>query len=244
MRDEPFDKLRTALVEIRASALRQAQGVRGSGDVLEEPLDVDRLAVFSDAVFAIAATLLVLDIRIPPGLDPAEFHRALRGQLAAIVTYALSFAVIGQLWLTHHRIFSYIARVDYVLLGGSLILMGLVAFLPFPVQLLSEYHNQPWAVALYMGTFAVASAMQRLVWVYATARPQLLIRPVAEQVRRRYNLILATMPLGFGVLVPLAFFAHQVAIIIWLVLLPTGIATAVTRRITDRHRVKNRRRSA
>jgi Endosomal/lysosomal potassium channel TMEM175 len=132
MRDEPFDKLRTALVEIRASALRQAQGVRGSGDVLAEPLDVDRLVVFSDAVFAIAATLLVLDIRIPPGLDSAEFHRALRGQLAAIVTYALSFAVIGQLWLTHHRIFSYIARVDYVLLGGSLILMGLVAFLPFP----------------------------------------------------------------------------------------------------------------
>jgi Endosomal/lysosomal potassium channel TMEM175 len=104
MRDEPFDKLRTALVEVRASALRQAPGVRGSGDVLEEPLAVDRLVIFSDAVFAIAATLFVLDIRIPPGLDSAEFHRALRGQLAAIVTYALSFAVIGQLWLTHHRL--------------------------------------------------------------------------------------------------------------------------------------------
>jgi hypothetical protein len=71
-----------------------------------------------------------------------------------------------------------------------------------------------------------------------------LIRPVAEQVRRRSNLVLATTPLGFGMLVPLAFFAHQVAIIIWLVLLPTGIATALSRRIAERARAEKRRQSA
>jgi uncharacterized membrane protein len=158
--------------------------------------------------------------------------------LPAIAAYAVRFAVIGQLWLSHHRIFSHIARVDGRLLAGSLILLGLVAFLPFPVRLLREYHNQSWAVALYMGTFAVASATQRMVWAYATGRPQLLSRPVSEQVRRRCNLALATMPSGFGVLVPLAFFAPRAAIIIWLVLLPTGLAASAIRRGVGRVRRK------
>jgi hypothetical protein len=68
-----------------------------------EPVAADRLLLFSDAVFAISATLLALDIRVPAGLSSAQFLPALRDQLPAIAAYAFSFGVIGQLWLFHHR---------------------------------------------------------------------------------------------------------------------------------------------
>jgi uncharacterized membrane protein len=75
--------------------------------------------------------------------------------------------------------------VDTHILVRGLLLLGLVTLIPFPVRLLSDYHDQPAAVALYMATFTAASLAQRLLWVYATGHPQLLGRPVSEQLRRR-----------------------------------------------------------
>ena len=172
-----------------------------------EPVAADRLVMFSDAVFAISATLLVLDVRVPPGLGSAQFAQALRDQLPAIAAYAFSFGVIGQLWLFHHRIFGFIARADTAILVRSLVLLALIAFIPFPVRLLSDYHDQPAAVAIYMATFTAASTVQRLLWVYASGRPHLLARPVPDDLRRRYNLALTVLPLGFGVLIPIALLA-------------------------------------
>jgi len=177
-----------------------------------EPVAADRLLLFSDAVFAISATLLVLDIRIAPGLGSAQLSQALRDQLPAVAAYAFSFGVIGQLWLFHHRTFGFIARVDTALLVRSLVLLALIAFIPFPVRLLSDYHDQPAAVAIYMATFTAATTVQRLVWVYATGHPHLLSRPVPEKLLRRYNLVLTTTPLGFGVLIPISLLAPRVAI--------------------------------
>ena len=185
---------------------------------------------FSDAVFAISATLLVLDIRLPSGLSSAQFTRALREQLPAIAAYALSFGIIGQLWLVHHRIFSVVARVDTGILVRSPVLLGLVAFLPFPVRLLSDYHDQRAAVVIYMATFFAASLVQRLLWGYATGRQQLLSRPVDDQLRRRYNLALAMMPLEFGALIPIALLTPRVAIAIWLLALPAAVLARLLRR--------------
>ena len=190
-----------------------------------EPVAADRLLLFSDAVFAISATLLVLDIRVPSGLDPAQFNAALRAQLPAVVAYALSFGVIGQLWMFQHRIFGFIARADTPILVRSLVFLGLVAFLPFPVRLFSDYHDQPAAVVIYLAVFTAASLLQRLLWVYATGRQDLLARPVPDQLRRRYNLALTTMPLGFGVMIPVALVAPSVALVVWVLLL-TGAAIA------------------
>ncbi len=192
-------------------------------DAIGGPIAVDRLLFFSDAVFAISATLLALDLRLPPGLTSVGFQAALRDQLPAIAAYTLSFVLIGLLWLFHHRTFDFVARVDDTMLVGSLGLLCLVAFLPFPVRLLSEYHDEPAAVAIYMATFAAASATQRLLWVYATGHPRLLARPIDEQLRRRYNLMLATTPLGFDALVPIALLAPRTAVALWALLLPVRL---------------------
>jgi uncharacterized membrane protein len=95
------------------------------------PVEADRVLAFSDAIFAIAITLLTLNLEVPPGLHGADFTRALHQVLPALGAYVLSFVILGQLWLAHHRIFGVIARVDYTVLVRNLLFLGLIAVMPF-----------------------------------------------------------------------------------------------------------------
>jgi fumarate reductase subunit D len=113
------------------------------------PVEADRVLAFSDAIFAIAITLLTLNLQVPPGLHGDELTRALHQVLLALGAYVLSFVILGQLWLAHHRIFGIVARVDYTVLVRNLVFLGLIAIMPFPVRLLSDYPKQPLAVAIY-----------------------------------------------------------------------------------------------
>jgi hypothetical protein len=83
------------------------------------PVEAGRVLAFSDAIFAIAITLLTINLLVPPGLHGAAFTTALHRLLPALGTYALSFLILGQLWLAHHRIFGVIARVDYAVVRAT-----------------------------------------------------------------------------------------------------------------------------
>jgi hypothetical protein len=135
------------------------------------PVEAGRVLAFSDAVFAIAITLLTINLEVRPGLHGAAFTRAVHQLLPALGAYALSFLILGQLWLAHHRIFGVIARVDYVVLRRNLLFLGLIAVMPFPVRLLSDYHERPLAVAIYAVAFIAAMALQLVVWLDVT-RPE------------------------------------------------------------------------
>jgi hypothetical protein len=122
---------------------------------------------------------------VPAGLHGAAFTTALHRLLPALGAYALSFLILGQLWLAHHRIFGVIARVDCAVLRRNLVFLGLIAIMPFPVRLLSDYTRRPLAVAIYAAAFIAAMALQLLLWLDVT-RPQrreLLIEPVPGEVR-------------------------------------------------------------
>ena len=108
------------------------------------PVEAGRVLAFSDAVFAIAITLLTINLEVRPGLHGAAFVAALHQLLPALGAYALSFLILSQLWLAHHRIFGVIARVDDVVLRSNLLFLGLIALMPFPVRLLSDYSDGPW----------------------------------------------------------------------------------------------------
>jgi uncharacterized membrane protein len=135
------------------------------------PVEAGRVLAFSDAIFAIAITLLTINLEVRPGLHGAAFVAALHQLLPALGAYALSFLILGQLWLAHHRMFGVIARVDYVVLRSNLLFLGLIAIMPFPVRLLSDYSNRPLAVAIYAVTFIAAMALQLVVWLDVT-RPE------------------------------------------------------------------------
>jgi uncharacterized membrane protein len=133
-----------------------------------------RLEAFSDGVFAIAITLLVLDLKTPaqsPLLD------ALLAQWPVYVAYVLSFAFILVMWVNHHWMFQHIARVDsnFLLLNGVL-LLG-VTVVPFPTNVVAQYvltPDQTVAVALYNGWFFVIAIFFNQLWRYASSNGRLL----------------------------------------------------------------------
>jgi hypothetical protein len=106
--------------------------------------------------------------------------------------YVLSFVILGQLWLAHHRIFGVIARVDYAVLVRNLVFLGLIAIMPFPVRLLSDYTKRPLAVGIYAVAFITAMQLQRLLWLDVTRpeRRELLREPVPEEVRNGFGRVL------------------------------------------------------
>jgi uncharacterized membrane protein len=168
------------------------------------PVEADRVLAFSDAIFAIAITLLTLNLEVPAGLHGDDLTRALHQVLPALGASALSFVILGQLWLAHHRIFGVIARVDYTLLVRNLLFLGLIAIMPFPVRLLSDYTRRPMAVAIYAVAFIAAMQLQRLIWLDVT-RPEhrdLLREPVPAEVRKGFGRVLLGMLVVFGAAVP------------------------------------------
>src|SRR5882762_5720200 len=109
------------------------------GDERAEPageMDTGRVLALSDGVFAIAATLLVLDLRLPEGLDPKELPHKLHELLPAFGGYALSYVLIGLLWLGHHRQFRNFKQITTRVARLNLLFLGSVSVLPFVTSLL------------------------------------------------------------------------------------------------------------
>jgi uncharacterized membrane protein len=133
-------------------------------------LGFERLVFFSDAVFAIAITLLIIDVRLPE-LPPNPSEDAVREALGSLVpkvfAYVLSFATIGLYWLAHWRRFRYIARVDEGLVGLNLVLLGLIAFIPFPTALMGDQGDHVVSVVIYAISLSAAGIVGPLTWLYA-----------------------------------------------------------------------------
>ena len=192
------------------------------------PVDADRVLAFSDAVFAIAITLLTLELQLPPGLQGSAFTTELRHLLPSLGAYALSYIILGQLWLTHHRIFSVIARVDRPLLTANLAFLGLIALMPFPVHLLADYHDRPLAVAVYALVFILAMVLQGWLWRYVTTpeRRHLLKEPVPDEVRQGFTRTISGTLLAFGAAVPLVMWVPRFAALLWAVMVLVQLVVA------------------
>ena len=111
----------------------------GREERAERAFDYDRTVALSDGVFAIAMTLLVLSIDVPePGPSQPPVSELLGTQWRDILSYAISVALIGFLWMRHHTFFRELTRIDARLIGLNLCYLGLVAFLPFPTELVGD----------------------------------------------------------------------------------------------------------
>jgi uncharacterized membrane protein len=184
-------------------------------------LEYDRVLFFSDAVFAIAITLLVVDIRVPAMVADAaqELHDA-RGK---ILSFAISFLVIGLFWMGHHRLFRYITALDRPLMFLNLLFLGTIAFLPYPTALLFAGNTrQPAAPAFYAACVAGAGLVELVVWLYAIRAKGLVPASVSPAGRRAETAQILPVPVVFGLSIPVAFIAPGVAPFTWILLLPIG----------------------
>lgn len=125
-----------------------------------------RIEAFSDGVYAIAITLLVLNLSIPDGLADDQVWGAIAGEGAKFLAAAISFAVIGMYWWAHHRIFEGLERTSTGLVWLNLAHLATIVFLPFPTVVFAEYSDTFAGVALYALTVAAASfTTAALAWL-------------------------------------------------------------------------------
>ncbi|MCO4698276.1 hypothetical protein LRR80_04352 [Streptomyces sp. RO-S4] len=183
----------------------------------------DRLVALSDGVFAIAITLLVLDISVPQDLDPAQFHQALADTLPNLGAYAVSLAVLGGFWRDQRAIFRPVRQVDPDVIALTVLGLGLAALLPFPTALVSEYGDEPVSVVVYSAAVASLGAVHLALAAVIARRPWL--RGGAEPVRDQflYAVDLGATVVVFVVTIPLALLVGPAAMWWWLVLLPVKV---------------------
>jgi uncharacterized membrane protein len=179
-----------------------------------------RIEFFSDAVFAIALTLLVLDIRLPETAD-ADLLPALLDLWPQYFAFALSFAIIALNWMSHHAKYRVIVRFDGGLIRGNFLLLFLVAIVPFPTSVLSEYGAETPAVVLYAATVAALSIVQLMNWAYAV-RAGLVSKDVDAAMFRYVALNILPSPVVFLVSIPIAFVAPDVAMYVWFAIVPAS----------------------
>ncbi|MFJ6776469.1 TMEM175 family protein [Kitasatospora sp. NPDC091257] len=182
-----------------------------------------RLVALSDGIFAIAMTLLVLDIHVTPGLDAAGFRRMVHGLLPNIGAYGLSFAILAGVWRDHRRILRLAGPLSTMSVRLALVGLGVIALLPFPTTMLSEYASQSLAVAVYAGTIIVIDLLQLALLLSIRRSPE-RAGPSDERVRRKIAADLGTNIVVFGATVPIAFASPSAAIWTWTSLVPVKIA--------------------
>jgi uncharacterized membrane protein len=198
---------------------------RGQHAAAQNRLGLERLIFFSDAVFAIAITLLVLDIRLPSDADWAgnrELLLLLAGLWPQYLAYFISFWVIGLSWISHHRKFLHIQRVDNQLLSLNLLMLMMIAFIPFPTAVMSESISLT-ATGFYALTMILASLSGLILWWYA-ARNHKLIDPHLDQhqIWREAFVPLATIAI-FVLSMGVALFDAGLARICWLFVFPVSL---------------------
>lgn len=185
-------------------------------------LEFDRVAFFSDAVFAIAMTLLVVGIGIPHVRD-ARLERALGNKDAEIFSFFLSFVVIGFYWLGHHRFFATLQRVDRRFMQMNLLYLAAIAFMPFPTALVGSYGNRAIAVVLYAVTLATASALEALLLWRAHVKGFMRVRLTDAGFRWSMLASLAPVVVFLGS-IPVAYLVSSSwALYVWILIFPAEI---------------------
>jgi uncharacterized membrane protein len=181
-------------------------------------VEFSRIVAFSDGVFAIAITLLVLALEIPPDVDIGD---ALRDRGAEFFAYFLSFAVVGRFWMAHHRIFGSIARFDTNLVIVNLAYLAFIALVPFTSEVLGNYSDDSTGVAIYAANLTAVSLISWTMIRYSYTRG--LMREEAEEFRVRFAGAGAFVVAGvFALSIPLAFLSPTLAMISWASLFVLG----------------------
>jgi uncharacterized membrane protein len=150
---------------------------------LTSEVEYDRILFFSDAVFAIAITLLIVDLRVPD-VPHVQSGQLLRHAIPQIGGFAYSFAAIGLFWLAHHGLFRHIKGLDRRLVLLNLLFLGTIAFVPYPTALLAAAGDQVPATVFYAASLAPVGLAEAAVWLYAIRIRELALPRASPAVRR------------------------------------------------------------
>jgi uncharacterized membrane protein len=194
------------------------EGSSGADGDRRNSYALGRLLAFSDGVFAIAITILILSIPVPnlPSSRQADQHLAdaLYAQGGNLLGFGLSFVLVASFWLIHHRLLRDLAQPDAGLHWLNFLFLGFVCLLPFSAAVLIRYGSTTIATQLYAANLLLCSLSSNLIGVYLVRRPRLLSPGVLyPRIRLLRGLAAAVV---FAVSIPLAFLNADAAKFFWL----------------------------
>jgi uncharacterized membrane protein len=191
-----------------------------------ESVEFARVLTFTDGLFAIAMTLLVVSIAVPTISDThsvGDLAAALDDLIPNFISFFISFAVIGRYWLAHHQSISLLEAMDQGFIALNLVYLAFIAFLPFPTALLGEYFSNPLSIVIYATNVAIVSGMEVMLFRHAYRFDLLRRKPPPEVYR--YGVVASLSPVAvFMASIPFAFISTTLAVAIWLLGIPFGIA--------------------
>ncbi len=193
-----------------------------------DTLEFSRVIAFSDGIFAIAMTLLVVGIGVPTiesSGSVKQLAEALGDNAEAYVSFFISFIVIGRYWMAHHRFISFLGAMDPRIIGLSLVYLAFIAFLPFPTDLLGNYFENPLSVTVYAVTLGIVSGMEVVLFRHAY-RNGLLDLELPDDVYR-FEIRMSSAPVVFfAISIPVAFgIGSGLAVACWFLGLPYALLT-------------------
>ena len=181
---------------------------------------IGRILALSDGVFAIALTLLILDIAVPATTNPDALGKALLDLWPRYLAYLLSFLVIARFWVIHHQTFRVIVRDNATLVWLNFLLLLFIAFLPFPTAVLGAHEGSAAAAVLYAAALCLTSGSSAAYLWYATGRGNLMRSDVGRAQKRAMRARSMSGPVFFALTVPIAAFAPYVAEAVWIFAFP------------------------
>ena len=181
---------------------------------------IGRILALSDGVFAIALTLLILDIVLPARTNDDNLGQTLLHIWPRYLAYALSFLVIARFWVIHHQTFKLIVRDNTTLVWLNFLLLFFIAFLPFPTAVIGAHEGSAAAAVLYAVAVCLTGASSAAYLWYATGRANLIRPDVGRGQIRAMRARSMTGPVFFALTVPVAAFVSYLAEALWIFAFP------------------------
>lgn len=191
-------------------------------DKFELPLE--RVLFFSDAIVAIAITLLALELRLPVPDEQTLHYVDLLRPWHLYLAFLLSFINISSFWNLHHRLFIYIKKMDDQLKLINTCWLFFIVTLPFSSSVLSDHLSDPAAVTLYTLNVLLIAVCQRLLWLYAVRQGYVGASMMDDENRRRINLFLNLDMLNGLIALAISFFAPVTAFVLLFFKIPLMLA--------------------
>jgi len=192
---------------------------------------VERLTLFSDAIFAFAMTLLAVNIRVPEiaqDLLSSQLNVELANLAPKFIGYGLSFLISASYWVFYHRIFAHIRRYDLTLIWLNIVFLFFVVLIPFPSDLIGRFVQQQVSVVIYSAMMAATGFALGLIWLYASRHGRLIDESLSPAAINRLSVRTLTMPCVFVVSIPASFVLGEFTPVLW-------ISVVVLARVINRY---------
>ncbi|HSX40003.1 MAG TPA: TMEM175 family protein [Candidatus Saccharimonadales bacterium] len=182
-------------------------------------IDQNRVLGFSDAVFAFAATLLVLKIDLPQEMRmqfTTNFSAVFTTLWPQYLANIISFLVIGYYWLNHHAIFGLLKRFNATIVWMNLVFLIFLSFLPFPVDLFGDHPTIAGIVVFYSVSLSLVGFLLAIMWWYASGKHRLIQKTMSSKERNYYLTRTLVAPCVFLLSAALVFIDTRVAQVSWI----------------------------